>query len=447
MTLICPSNMVSLTEGDIILNIKEFLCDDSSDESYLKIISSPQFEPESFTIGEREKEPQYLDLSERDFQDWCNNIIKDQLLRMAESEELSFYDMRSVIAIIKKNLITFLNFNYKNNNLKNVIWNQEFIDVLDKIIIFSFYGNLNTTYSTHKKYRDISREIIPLIIKRINDNNLELKDYLKLSIISGISGLDLKGSNAASSKISQIGIPMAPYYDKNPMKSAELYYCNLMSKLNSPTPIFEWDHFLNQIKSNNAKIVWFTDDYIETYFDLLFINKLLSYYDNIYVSIVPKRGVYGNDASYLDVLEILKLCQNDYNTIHKLLRCDERFNLSKFGPSMGAVNIKKLSNQVVDLIDKSDLIMIKGCRAHEMVQGGLNKITYNMYVVAREFSESVTGFDSREMPLLFFHLPPGSYSFKGFKYRYMRKESFRDGKKVFLSKLTLKDIFKLQLSR
>ncbi|MCX6680094.1 MAG: ARMT1-like domain-containing protein [Methanothrix sp.] len=441
MVLILPSDMTSLSEEDVMLNIREFLCNDSDDKSYLRIISSPAFEPESFTIGDREKEPLFLNESERKFQTWCENLIKDQLLRMAESENLVFNDIQDIIIIIWRNAERLLNYEHKGNKLKNCIWNQEFIDIIDKVIIFSLFGNFETKYATHKKFRDISRKIMPIIIKRVSEDRLELKDYLKLSIISGISGLDLKGSNAASSFISHGGIPMALYYNMEPVEAAERYYHDLTSRLNSPTPIFEWDYFLEQIKMSNIKLVWSTDDYIETFFDLLFINYLLKKYNNISITVIPKRETYGNDTSYSDILEMLKLCENEYDVIQKLLKDGKRFNINRCGPSMGAVNIKKLSNEVVDLIDQSNLVVIKGCRAHEMVQGSLNKISYSMYVVAREFSESVTGYDAREMPLLFFHLPPGGYAFKGFKNRNLREEVFKDGKKIFLSEVTLKDNF------
>jgi len=434
-------DLITLYHEDIKQNIKTILCDDSENQYYLKIISSASYEPESFTISDRANEAIFLNQSERDFDEWCNKLIKDQLLRISESMDIAYIDLFNIINKIKKNLKNLLNYQYNGHQIIDCIWNQEFVDILNKIVIYSLFGDFDIECETHREFKRISRMIIPNIIKRISDNDdLKLKDYLKLSIISGISGLDLKGSSAASSEFSQQGIPMLHYNDLPLNESINLYYDNIISLLNHPTHIFEWDYFIKSL-NDDIKIVWFTDDYIETFFDLLFLNKLLEMYKDVYVTIVPKRRSFGNDASYSDVLDILKLCKINFNKLNELTKDEMRFKVNKFGPSMGSMNIKKLSNEVIDLIHNSTFVVIKGCRAHEMVQGGLNKTTFNMYVVSREFSESVTGLDARQMPILFFHLPPGGYAFRDFRYRYMR-EAHINGKKVLLSKKTLSDSYK-----
>ncbi|MDD4651389.1 MAG: ARMT1-like domain-containing protein [Methanothrix sp.] len=434
------SEIMPISDKEILININNFLCDDSEGDAYSKIISTPMFQPESFTVGDRENKPPFLNQSERNFDVWCDSLIRDQLMRLSESMAIDFDDINNIVYSIKRNVEKVLNYKYAGNQIKNQIWNQEFIDILHNIIIYSLFGNFDQRYSTHRKFKDLSKAIMPKIIENICSNNhLRLEDYLKLSIISGISGLDLKGTSAASSLFSQNGIPMSSYFNLPLKESTKIYCNNLITMLNCTAPIFEWGNFIDLV-NNRAKIVWFTDDYIETFFDLLFINKLLETYSDAQITIVPKRIECGNDASYSDVLDILRCCKNEFKMICKLLREKQRVNINRFGPSMGTVNIKKLSNEIIDLIYQSDVVIFKGCRAHEMVQGGLNKTTFNMYIVAREFSESVTGYDAREMPILFFHLPPGGYAFRGFKNRYLREVCI-NGKKIYLSETTLKDSY------
>jgi hypothetical protein len=97
---------------------------------------------------------------------------------------------------------------------------------------------------------------------------------------------------------------------------------------------------------------------------------------------------------------------------------------------MGTVNIRKLSREVVHEVETADIVYVKGCRAHEMLQGGINSVTYTSFVVTREFTESETGLDARRAPIVFFRSNPGEYAFWGFKGRGERNKIFPDGRRI-----------------
>jgi hypothetical protein len=118
---------------------------------------------------------------------------------------------------------------------------------------------------------------------------------------------------------------------------------------------------------------------------------------------------------------------------------NKRFSICKFGPKMGTINLKKLSDEVIQLIEVSDFVVVKGCRAHEMIQGGLNKPSFSMFCVSREFSERTTGFDAKESPLLLIYLSPGEYAFYGFKNINLREKSSLENNRIYYCKSTLKD--------
>ena len=415
-----------------------FLCDDSENTSYLRIISSESFKPMSFTIGDRSSNPWYLHETENSFDDWCNELIVDQLQRISDSEGIRFDTVEKVASIIRDNLRYILEYDAHGVKLQETIWNQEFIDVLRRVIGFSLTGDPNTNLQTHLKFNELAKKIIPNVIDKVKQKNLNLITLLRLATISGLSGLDLKGANAASSSFSQQGILMAPYLNTSLEESVQIYYREIMRRLNSPTPVFHWERFLQEIsiKKETVKIVWFTDDYIETFFDLLFIAGLLDEYPKVALTIVPRNGTYGNDASWSDVIDLLTL--DIFNKLN-LYEENTRFSICKSGPSMGVINLRKLSSVVVDIVEDANFVVIRGCRSHEIIQGGLNKPSFTTYVVSREFSESVTGYDARESPLLFFYLSPGEYAFYGFKDRYLREKILSDGRKIYLCRSTLED--------
>ena len=70
------------------------------------------------------------------------------------------------------------------------------------------------------------------------------------------------------------------------------------------------------------------------------------------------------------------------------------------GPIIGGCNLKKLSRNILDAIQKSQLLDIRGARNYEMLQG-LNKDVYFGFIVCREISESLTGLFSSKTFLLF----------------------------------------------
>jgi ubiquinone/menaquinone biosynthesis C-methylase UbiE/uncharacterized protein with ATP-grasp and redox domains len=438
MKSVSPSDVFKISNDSIEQYMDIFLCDNSENTSYLRIISSESFKPTSFTIRDRSSNPCYLHETENNFDEWCNELIFDQLQRISESEGIRFDDIKKVASTIIDNLRYILEYDVHGIKLQETIWNQEFIDVLRRVIGFSLTGDPNTNLQTHLLFNELTKKIMPNVINKIKQENLDLMTLLKLATISGLSGLDLKGANAAASSFSQQGILMAPYLNIPLEESVQIYYEEIMRRLDSPTPIFHWERFLQDIsiKHGTVKIAWFTDDYIETFFDLFFINNLLDKYPNITLTVIPKNGIHGNDASWFDVIDLLTL--DIFNKLN-LYEKSTRFSICKSGPSMGAINLRKLSSVVVDIIEEANFVVIKGCRAHEMIQGGLNKPSFTMYAVSREFSESLTGYDARKSPLLFFYLSPGEYAFYGFKDRHLREKVLPDGRKVYLCRSTLED--------
>ena len=412
-------------------NMSKILCSYSED-SYINAISYENFQPQSFVISEKSNNKPLLFFDDISYDTW----IKDMVFNQTEYLNLPENEMDKLFSIICMNLNMLLNMEYKGELVKDQIYNQEFIDIIRNVIEYTLYGTLDNKILPSEKFNKLADSIMPIIITKIKDLKLNELDVLKLSILSGLSGLDLKGAPAAASAYANEGIPMKQYFDMLPEHAAEDYFNNLLCELkNTTTPVFDWEIFNEFLKSKN-KLVWLTDDYIETYFDLYFIQILYELYPNINIEIIPKNGRFGNDMSWQDLERIIN--NPIFTNLKKYLSLG-RLSINKFGPLMGAASIKKMSSSCINSIISSDFVLLKGCRVHEMLQGGLNIDTFSCYVVSRNLSEIVTGYSSSENPLLFTHLSKNEFAFFGVDKEFSKKIEFNDMRVIDCCMSTLQD--------
>lgn len=300
-------------------------------------------------------------------------------------------------------------------NLKNHIWFQEYSDILRRIILLSIglspdyeidlYPNL--TYKCKKHIYDI--------IKHINAMNLDINDWLKISIASGLIGITSKSTHAATSlainrKIGiQLNIKDEPY-----QQSIIRIGKQLLDASRTKTKIDASNFFFNLCEQSNGiplRILTFTDDYIETIFLFAYYEKLIELYKNIEIDVIPKSIKCGNDATYAD--------SQDFLHFFSELRYSPRFRIHKNGPKLATVNLQKLHPSIIDLVNTADIIDIRGARNFETMQG-IRKEAYFGFMVSREFSESVIGLSSELTPLIYLRQMPGEKSFEGFNMRHKR---------------------------
>lgn len=419
-----------LTEDFLGNHVLNFICSDYNnlDGKFDKYI----YLPESFTISDKIEKKPLIFFDDMPYDVWVCEMIQSIL------NEIDFQDTYdAVCSCVQDNLKTLLDFEYRGKKLKEQIYNQEFIDVVRRVVAFTLYNDVDYEIDTAKKFNTMADKIMPIVIKKIEieDSTYSDETLLKLSIISGISGLDLKGAPAASSKYSNLGIPMKPFVSMQPQLAAEKYLDQLQTILEGGTyPIFNYNEF-NQYLCSARKITWFTDDYIETYFDLVVIKRILQQY-NIIVEIVPKNGIYGNDTSWRGLEKMLKLPV--FNTLNEEI-LKGRLIINKNGPKMGALNLTKLSSKVISAIESADFCVMKGCRIFEMTQGFMKKTTFYSYIVARYLSEITSGFDSSKYPLVFMMLHPYEYGYFGVTKQNSKEKIFDNKRRVVNSMNTISD--------
>ena len=391
--------------------LPEILADDSglTDSNWEKSRYSIIM-PSSITMAERMDGSVSLVENELDFHSWMNDIIVKVLYQMPDL--CSKYEDEHILETVYRNILFLFNMEYRDSTIAAHTWNQEVSDIVEKVCLFTFGMRPGLGMDLHSEFNSLAFHLIPEVIKKLDllkEENLEL--VLRLSIASGVSGLDLKGTVAAASDYAYPGIPLSQLSGKKmTLEDIDSYCASLLEHANKPAPLFFLEDFLKNVSSLDF-MVWFTDDVIESMFDLIFIQKILAIYPSLTIAIIPKNGQHANDLSWSHLERLLTLpLFNDLSS----LSASNRFVLIHSGPRMGTVNLSKLSPEVNKLLEKAGMVLIKGCRNHEMTQGGLPVPSYTGYTVARGYSELVTGYKAEHSPLLFFPLGPNRFAFYGF---------------------------------
>lgn len=434
----------SLKKSDLIALLPLLLADDSDRqlEKELKIRFN-DYVPCSFTVEERFENKVPLDENESVFSAWLSNLIDEYIKRIPNSHHSDRKSFRNFRNEAIQNFYFLMNYELNANKIGSTLWNQEAPDIVNNVCLFTLKGDLGHNICTHDQFNRLAFEIIPKCIEYLQLTSLhDEKKLLEYAISSGLCGLDLKGATAAASEFAQPGILMEPLFgdERNSNKIDE--FCHkLLEGTNRTTPVFHFNEFIHDISKRNILLTWFTDDVIESFFDLLFIKELLKKNDKLEILIIPKNGSYANDLSWEQLEAMLEL--PIYNELYKYI--PHRLSWSRYGPRMGTVNLKKLSPQVKSLLNRTDLAVIKGCRAHEMTQGGFPCPSYTAYIVARSFSEIVSGFDASVAPMLFLRLPEGGYAFYGYNIRKQNPLITKDKRKVYTILSTTYDHIKRRL--
>jgi len=387
----------SLSKDYIETHINDILCQYSNNCS--DVLFDDSFEPESFTALEKLNGEQTLFFSDLLFDEWVGNMLREQFISGGVEDRLINDAVECGIKSFKT-LLDVCGERYK-------IYNQEVVDILRRISAFTITGKLGDNIDTAIVFNEFAHRIMPEVIEKIKSKGFSLQELLKLSIISGLSGLDLKGATAAASSHKNDGIPMKDLVRKTSSEASNLYIERLLTEYKERTfPIYHFDELLQRInRKTKFNLVWMTDDIIESYFDLTVIEILLSLYD-VEITLVPKNGRFGNDASFNDICKMMSSSLSSYLD-------SGRFRLCEKGPLMAAANLRKLSPEHSSLIIKSDAVILKGCRISEMFNGGVNAHTYVAYSIVRKVSEKITGYNAESKSSVFFHLCPGEYAFWG----------------------------------
>ncbi|MFA5100676.1 MAG: ARMT1-like domain-containing protein, partial [Candidatus Omnitrophota bacterium] len=447
-----------------------------------------------FTVGERANKPLFLPEAERlPLRDWVASAVKGEMAKLkgaglvypsCEEMILNQYGARvSDLAFLALYLRA-----ENDQRLMDLIPNHAFQDYLLRIMSLFIHGSpylcfdLNPLAHPERAFNVKIGKVVSSILPRLK--RLSLKEALSYSLAAGALGLDLKSAISAASLLSDEGFIKFSSGAESHRQRVNRMYLQLKERAQRPWAIDFWPEFEREIvrSAEPCILVCLHDDYAETMFDLLFLQKLLKLNPALTVVSMPRAYQYGNDASYEDVVEAINMsCLEDlasrwpwlgaltdlqrkiasarviklpsrplspkpdflktpvFRSLRRYIKEGRFILLPEIGPTAGVVEPLKLSQEALDWIMKSKALFVKGARSYEMMQG-IKKVAYFGYMVCREFSEAVTGIDSAKGYSVFIKQEAGVPSFRGFKQRHTRTIGLFDtGKKGQVALMTARE--------
>jgi 2-polyprenyl-3-methyl-5-hydroxy-6-metoxy-1,4-benzoquinol methylase len=369
-------------------------------------ICDNNYQPGTFTIDQIRKDSQFLNDSQ-DFEVWIKSAIDDELCLIKKYYSKFFIDVD--LTTISDKVKSSLEKNPGGcDPLKNEIWFQEYSDIIRRIIISMIVGNPDYYLDIYPELTYLRKDFMFNILDYLEKKDLQLNDWLHISIAAGLLGINEKPVHAATSNIDATMAIKFPTINEHGQSVIESVSENLIKTSQTKCRIDATNRFMQTLRMNESydfTIVSFPDDYFETIILLKYYEKLLIKFPKLKIYCIPRSIRCGNDATYEDVVGFLENMP--------ALNNQDRFILRSDGPKIGGVNLKKLSREVLEIINKCDLIDVRGARNYEMMQG-INKETYFGFMVCREISEYVTGLSANDLPLIYIRQPPMSRSFEGF---------------------------------
>jgi hypothetical protein len=401
-----------LTDQIIENNIDYFLGNKSDGQYEQYSWLNSEVKPDFFTIGELFENPPFL------YEKECEKIVKDVYIKKAVSKalkklekggEVLFDDVQSIIPFLTSQVLYFFDYVTIDGQKIQEIYYTEFPDTLMKVLTYCLTGQAVNIFHYARNFNQYGHKIsIALIEEYILPQTPDFKTLLHYAVAAGIMGLDMKPSQSPAT---EDGIPI-----KNAEKDLESVFNMLISTAKN-VAFSDYKCFEKKIiqAKKHTKIVWLTDDYIESIFDLLVIQKIMDYNYNVHVTLVPKDSQYSNDLSYADVYAMIHN-ESVFNKLKEFYK-EGRLELCLDGNSMGSVNFKKMSKYALEMMNGVDYFFVKGCRSYEMIQGSTNVPMFCSFCVIRGFTISQTGFNGIDEQIVLKYLKPGEFIYKGFKER------------------------------
>ncbi len=375
--------------------------------------------PGTFMFNERDENPDFL--SEKS---GCEKTIRNMVENNLKALKLSrvYYIPKTETKKIQDTIIDlFWSKIEGKKKLYETITDQELTDTIWTCLKYILTGDKDTEFHVYRDFNNMGLQLAIPILRKVDYSNI--KDLIKLSILAGRIGVDLKEKYYRTQKYIGLGpsklnkkniIPLD--VNENLEERIERVYSKLKEFMKQPVGIDCRDKYLEKTSEEN-NLSFFSDDFIEGVFDIYLVQQQLIDNPDMKVTMIPRGGRYGNDLSYLDFPMIIK---DDLFAPLRQIEKEGRFKLCKNGPRIGGVNGRRISKEVAQILSDSDVVFFKGARVFEMLQG-LKKPTFFAFNVMRDSTESLTGIDWNLSSPVFIYQKPGEKVYGDFRARAYRK--------------------------
>lgn len=382
-----------------------FLGDDQPDPATVApLLVNGTYRPDTFTIADRyTTHPAWLGEHERDGDRWLHRLVAGRIT--------AFTDLppEAVSHVYDQARRLLFDLAYQGIPVANSLYNQEAPYVVDRLAAWCLTRRPWRPVDLYAGFNRLAHALLKDLLTRHGDKlaALDPPELLRVAVAAGLVGLDIKGGPAPPGT----PIPLAGW---SPGLATTTVWRRLRQHAARSAPVDHGPGLLDEAATGSVRLVWWTDDLIETGFDLLVIQQLVTVNPRLRVVVVPKNGRYDNDAHTGDVARILR-----HPTLAALRRAVAagRVHLSTRGPRMATAHPLRLHPSVVTEIASTDLMVCKGGRVHEMFNGNLAAPTYTAYVLVREFMQGQAGYDPAAAPLLIFRAEAGEWPWWGFRGR------------------------------
>ena len=377
--------------------------------------------PGLFWVRARREKPDFLlHESETALDQWLLGKLAGELEQLSKSKNLSETIQKTGKEAILSHAVNILMFVGGNDvPFLDKIINQEYSDLFRRIFMLILTGNSLSIYNNHKQFNELGRRIVPLILEKTR--RYDFRDRLYQSIASGLIGMDIKEENISTAPVS-----LDSSFSLNQGSVSELSD-QLERYIGNPNKIgidcfSQYDSEV--IKGRNKKIVWITDDYIQTVFELKLIEEQMRFNESLIFTLIPRYDSYANDASYDDVMGMLDF--DILSLLHTYYR-QKRFCVCRDGMDISTFDGYRLSEEAYAAIAEADIVVLSGARAYEMSQGMNKTVYYTGIAVCKGYTESITGFSKESGKLIFLRQDKGEHSFSEFAKRATRRMKTENG--------------------
>jgi len=391
------------------------------------------FIPGTFHPSERKLSPSFLfDEIDYSYEMWIRNLTRSHLKAIQEYKKIELLKDNVLLRNIQDSILKILDVIPDGFDvpLCQYITNQQITDLTFRILKTILWGNPYASCHTFKEFNEKGKQISLKILNRIRSDNPITA--IKTALVCGSLGVNIKAKYHAagpSPVISNEVISLENQYSKI---NIEQIINKIAQRIAKNNLIEFYNDFSENVLNTRTPILlsFFTDDYIETIFDLWAMQCLIASNPNVTIKVVPKWGHHANDASFEDLYLILN--EPVFNILKRNL--DNRFFIQKLGPVGSGINPFELSEPVFNILLHSDIIIFKGARSFEMLQG-IKKNVYFAFNVLRSYTESLTGINAEEGQAVFIN-QEGIPSYDDFRYRGTRKIKLKSGRFIGLAKMT-----------
>ena len=407
-TMLPPGQWLPVDHRALRAHRDTFLCDDAGGSEVARSVLVAGGQPDSFTVAERldtnDRLP-WLDEHEARGTWWLTQVVHRRTTALPQVPDDSLITDLAVTRVLDETRRLLQSVDPRGRRIAETLWNQELPYVVDRVIAHCLFGaatiDPDPTPAVIVESHRIARRVLSWFAR--HHSRMALPDLVRCALAAGLLDLDLKGGAARCAPITT--------RTHHPHPAAAL-----VEAARAPMAVDHLNSLLAVLERGTVRVVWFTDDLIETALDLLVIQHLVQHYPTMRVTVVPRRRRTDNDATYGDVLELLR-----HSVLRPLATTDRtstgRVHISPHGPAHAAPRPDKLHPILLRDLDDADAVVVKGGRNHELLTGTLNRPMWTGYVVVREFTESQSGFDSRTAPPVFVHAPAGTVPWWGWRGR------------------------------